>query len=275
MARGELVLFLDSDDVLKPEALAKAVAAFGDSDAVKVQYYLEQVDAKLAALGTRLPGYRFPHVDPRQEIAIYGYYVSPPSSGNVYRKSFLDRIMPIEDEELFRRSADAYPTGLAGLTGKVATIDEVLGLYRVHGANGSDAGDVRTLAHLHHIFMRDLKRERIQHQFGDRLGYHFAHDSARFIPSHSKLRLLSYRLSPEQHPIASDSRVGLLWSGVRAALRFPHLRPTKRLVAIGGFVALAVMPAAFLQRQLAAVISPRHRSSSLRWLAGQRASSRR
>src|ERR1700679_3491903 len=39
-ARGEFVLFLDSDHVLTPDAMTKVVAAFQESDAVKVQFYL-------------------------------------------------------------------------------------------------------------------------------------------------------------------------------------------------------------------------------------------
>src|ERR1700679_1988111 len=50
-ARGEFVLFLDSDDVLAKDTIAKVVAAFQGSDAVKAQFYLRQVDCNLEPLG--------------------------------------------------------------------------------------------------------------------------------------------------------------------------------------------------------------------------------
>jgi glycosyltransferase involved in cell wall biosynthesis len=116
-ARGEFVLFLDSDDVLTQDAMTKVVAAFQESDAVKVQFYLRQVDCDLKPLGYLLPSYGFTQIEPREQISNYGYYISPPASGNAFRKSFLDAIMPIADIEVYRRAADGYTTGLAGLAG--------------------------------------------------------------------------------------------------------------------------------------------------------------
>ena len=166
-ARGAFVLFLDSDDVLEPDAMQKVVDAFLHSDAVKVQFYLQQVDRDLKPLGYLLPSYPFPSMGPREQITAYGYYVSPPASGNAYRKSFLDEIMPIADVELYRQATDGYTTGLAGMAGKIASIGEVLGLYRVHGNNyGGEAG-VKSVRQLHHMFMRDIKREQSQHAFDE------------------------------------------------------------------------------------------------------------
>jgi glycosyltransferase involved in cell wall biosynthesis len=111
-ARGEFVLFLDSDDALMKDAMTKIVAAFQRSDAVKVQFYLQQVDRGLKPLGHLLPSYNFTRIEPRDQIANYGYYVSPPASGNAFRKRFLDDIMPVENEALYRIAADGYTTGI-------------------------------------------------------------------------------------------------------------------------------------------------------------------
>ena len=54
-ARGVFVLFLDSDDVLATDAMQKVVGAFERSNAVKVQFYLRQVDRELKPLGYLLP----------------------------------------------------------------------------------------------------------------------------------------------------------------------------------------------------------------------------
>ena len=158
-ARGAFVLFLDSDDVLAKDAMQKVVGAFERSKAVKVQFYLRQVDRDLKPLGYLLPSYDFSSMDPRKQIAAYGYYVSPPASGNAYRKSFLDEIMPIADVELYRQATDGYTTGLAGMAGKIVSIPEILGFYRVHGDNFGGEGGVKTAGQLHDMFMRDVKRE--------------------------------------------------------------------------------------------------------------------
>jgi hypothetical protein len=49
-----------------------------------------------------LPSYNFTRIAPRDQIANYGYYDSPPATGNAFRKSFLGDIMPIETEALYR-----------------------------------------------------------------------------------------------------------------------------------------------------------------------------
>jgi glycosyltransferase involved in cell wall biosynthesis len=261
-ARGEFVLFLDSDDVLAREAMEKVVGAFEHSNAVKVQFYLRQVDRECKPLGYLLPSYGFPSMDPRKQIAAYGYYVSPPASGNAYRKTFLDEIMPITDEELYRQAADGYTTGLAGMAGKIASIAEILGCYRVHGDNYGGESGVKSVRQLHHMFMRDIKREDSQHAFDDRFDFHFPEDRSRYCPGHTKLRLLSRRMLPSEHPIKTDTAGQLMLCGLMSAVRFPHLKPHQRLVVAVGFLALGLMPRWVLRRHFAAIVSPQNRNKS-------------
>ena len=92
--------------------MQKVVGAFEHSDAVKVRFYLQQVDHELKPLGYCCLGIPYASMDPRKQIAAYGYYVSPPASSNAFRKSFFDEIMPIVDAELYRqvrrRLSDRY-----------------------------------------------------------------------------------------------------------------------------------------------------------------------
>jgi glycosyltransferase involved in cell wall biosynthesis len=261
-ARGEFVLFLDSDDVLAREAMQKVVAAFEHSNAVKVQFYLRQVDRELKPLSYLLPSYGFPSMDQHKQIAAYGYYASPPASGNVYRKSFLDEIMPIADEELYRQAADGYTTGLAGMAGKIASIAEILGFYRVHGDNFGGESGVKSVQQLHHMFMRDIKREHSQHAFDDHFNFHFPEDRSRYCPGHTKLRLLSLRMLPPEHPVKTDTAVNLMFCGLMSAVRFPHLKLHQRLVVAMGFLALGLVPRWVLRRHFAAIVSPRNRNKS-------------
>ena len=262
-ARGEFVLFLDSDDVLTKDAIGSIVSAFKDRDAVKVQFYLRQVDQNLEPLSYILPSYGFSPIEPRKQIINYGYYVSPPASGNAYRKSFLDEIMPIADEGLYRTAADGYTTGLAGLAGTIVSIPEILGLYRVHGENMGGEGGVKSVGQLHHMFMRDIIREDSQHAFGDHFNFHFLADRSRFCPGHTKLRLLSRRMRPDAHPIKTDSVMDLVLSGLVSALKFPHLNLAKRFGVATAFIALGILPRAMLRLYFDAITSPRKRNKAL------------
>jgi glycosyltransferase involved in cell wall biosynthesis len=262
-ARGDFVLFLDSDDVLARDAIAKIASAFKGSDAVKVQFYLEQVDRDLKPLGYRLPSYGFSRMEPREQITNYGYYVSPPASGNAFRKSFLDEIMPIADQELYRRAADGYTTGLAGLAGCVVSIAESLGHYRIHGNNYGGESGVKSIPHLHHMFMRDIKREDSQHAFGDHFNFHFLADRSRYCPGHTKLRLLSRRLRPDAHPIKTDEVSDLLICGLISAVRFPHLKIYRRFGVALGFVALALVPRPLLRRYFHLIASAQQRNKAI------------
>jgi glycosyltransferase involved in cell wall biosynthesis len=258
-ARGELVLFLDSDDFLMRDAITKVVLAFKDNDAVKVQFYLAQADRNLQPLGFLLPSYGFPAMATREQIANYGYYVSPPASGNAFRKTFLDEIMPIVDEELFRHAADGYTTGLAGLTGSVVSISETLGYYRIHGDNHGGESGIRSLEQLHHMFMRDIKREDSEHAFGTHFDFHFSADRSRYCPGHTKFRLLSRRIRPDVHPIKTDRVFSLVLCGLASAIRFPHLKPAKRFGVAIGFIVMGTVPRSMLRAYFDTIASPQKR----------------
>jgi glycosyltransferase involved in cell wall biosynthesis len=259
-ARGKIVLFLDSDDVLARDAIAKVALAFKNSDAVKAQFYLAQVDRDLDPLGYRLPSYDFTSMGTHEQIANYGYYVCPPASGNAFRKSFLDEIMPIRDVVKFRSAPDGYTTGLAGMTGRVVSIAETLGYYRIHGNNFGGEGGVRSVEQLHHMFMRDIIREDNEHAFADRFKFHFLADRSRYCPGHTKLRLLSRRMLPDAHPIRTDTVMDLVLCGLVSALRFPHLTLGKRFKVAVGFVALGLIPRFMLRAYFDAITSPQKRN---------------
>jgi hypothetical protein len=63
-----------------------------------------------------------------------------------------------------------------------------------------------------------------------------------------KLRMASLRLDPKTHPIAGDTRVGLLLKGLRASIREPDLSPKVRASQIVWFTVMAVAPMAVVNR---------------------------
>ena len=90
-SRGELVLFLDADDVAEPTLAQRVVDAWHDG-CVKVQYDLKIIDAAGADLGRRFchfdAGYDAAAV--RRSFARSGTYLWPVTAGNVYARRFLE-----------------------------------------------------------------------------------------------------------------------------------------------------------------------------------------
>ncbi len=137
LSSGEVVIFLDSDDVLMPSAARNAAEALSDPRVAKVHWTLPIIDAE-----GRQTGYL-----QDKELAVgdlrghffadgplsNGTMPSPPTSGNAYARWFLEAVMPVP-EEIYFRSPDEYLFGLAPAYGLIARI-EPQSLYRIHGSN--------------------------------------------------------------------------------------------------------------------------------------------
>jgi glycosyltransferase involved in cell wall biosynthesis len=134
-ATGEVVLFLDADDLLHPDCLHRASALLEPGDS-KVQFRLATLDR--AGVDQNMP---FPHFPPGYSpddvlrgAARSGWYPWTVSTGNVFTRSFLKRVLPIDSSTVYR-SPDGYLSKLAPLYGPVRSLRAVLGGYRVHGKN--------------------------------------------------------------------------------------------------------------------------------------------
>lgn len=132
--RGEMVIFLDGDDLLHPEAAA-AVATRYRPDISRYQWYLEIIDGDGRRSGARIPSRPAEDGDLEARTLSHGprAYVCPPTSGNAWARSLLEQVMPLP--EVHKTNADQYLTDTAPLYGRVLTIDRTLGCFRVHGKN--------------------------------------------------------------------------------------------------------------------------------------------
>lgn len=138
---GEIVCFLDADDLLFPTAMERAVAGFTDPAVVKVHWPLCITDREGIATGERSPAAELAEGDVREVVLREGpdACLFPPTSGNVWRRSFLECVLPLTgaEDQVGRgsASADAILSGLAPLYGRIGRIDETQGTYRQHGGN--------------------------------------------------------------------------------------------------------------------------------------------
>jgi glycosyltransferase involved in cell wall biosynthesis len=132
---GELILFLDSDDVLWPECLSEVTARWRRGLA-KLHFNLEFIDSEGGRIGQTFFQRPLPSGDLRKSALATGIVESMPTSGNVFSRKFLDTVMPVP-ESAWKRGPDVYLFNLAALAGETAAIDRPLGGYRVHGSNMS------------------------------------------------------------------------------------------------------------------------------------------
>jgi glycosyltransferase involved in cell wall biosynthesis len=141
---GEIVLFLDADDLLAPGALA-AVAAAWSPRCAKVQYDLAIIDAEGRDLGRRFCYFdaSYDAAKVRDRFESTGTYRWPVTSGNAFARWFCQHFFPLGP----RQFPDGTLNTVAPLFGEVRTLPRVLGSYRLHGDNGwsSDGGDGQRL----------------------------------------------------------------------------------------------------------------------------------
>lgn len=129
-SRGDVVIFLDADDWLYPEAAARIAAAW-QPGVSKVQFRLDMVGPGGEPIGRQLPRQMHAGEDAERLVCEFGTYGSPPGSGNAFSAGFLRQVLPM-DEPTWRIAADSVPILLAPAHGRVLSLDVALGAYRVH-----------------------------------------------------------------------------------------------------------------------------------------------
>ena len=134
-AHGDVVIFLDADDLLLKDAVANAVAAMAEGVS-KVHWPLWEIDVR----GERTGGIvdpDLPQGDFREAVRRFGPGVedtwpNAATSGNAWSRVFLERVLPMPH---LVTGTDIYLSGLAGAFGRFVTLPEPQSLYRVHGSN--------------------------------------------------------------------------------------------------------------------------------------------
>lgn len=218
-ADADVVMFLDADDTLDPEAAGRVAAAFdGGTDVARVHFRLRVVDAAGTPSGAVKPEARLPL--PRGDLGpqtLRCPFDGPwlPTSGNAFSSDVLRALLPIPEDE-YGICADWYLVHVSSLYGRVEAIDETLGCYRVHGANAyePDAGSL-DLGHLRQtIGFAALTRGHIA-EHARRL--HLRHDEKRAASMCDVAnRAVWLRLRGDVDPLGDDSALSLLRQGMRA-----------------------------------------------------------
>lgn len=136
VSKGEVIIFLDSDDMLAATSLEKAVPFFNNRDVVKVHWPLWIVDEQGKPTGQIYPGGSLAEGDLREHVFQLGptNHLSAPGCGNAWARVFLSQIFPIP-ELLYHNGCDTYMFETAPFFGSLKTISEPQTFYRQHATN--------------------------------------------------------------------------------------------------------------------------------------------
>lgn len=267
--RGEVLLVLDADDRLRPQAAERVAAAFAaDSKLSKVQFPMAIVDAEGRPTGAVKPGghLRAPTGDQRRAELTFPFDLPwLPGGGTGFRTEAVRRILPIPAIDYPRSGADWYLVHLTALLGEAALLDEVCAEYRVHGGNAYELeGDEIDLDHVREAVLFAGATTRSLEALADELGL----DHSQPILSCADLanRLVSLKLEPGRHPIAGDRPLGLLHDALRASRRrFDVSASMKALLAVW-FALEAISPRPLARRLAELFLFPGRRTGANRLL---------
>lgn len=252
-SHGDIVIFLDSDDILARDCVERVVQTFQfDPSLAKVMYRMEVINADGAGLGIFKPPFplRLHTGNVRQYVLSFPFDMTwTPTSGNAFTAHVLRQIFPIPEE--YRILADFYLVHLTPLFGHVAFLESIGAYYRVHGGNHQEREPGKfDLPQLRRMLINATTTCRYIKHIADTFQLEGRPENVDDLYSVSLLsmRLVSLKLDRAGHPFAQDSAWWLCYAGIAAALRRFDVAPMRRAIYIAWFVVLATAPRALTLR---------------------------
>lgn len=246
---GDVVIFLDSDDVLHP-SLPREISRVWREGVSKVQYQMERIDASGRPLGSVIPELRGPPepAEVRYWMNTTTAYPTPPCSGNAYARSFLEQLFPLD--ESCDDFSDSACLVAAPYFGDVVTIARPLAGYRIHERNDSD------LLTDPSRFVREVERALWRHRYARRVAgaRGAAEDESllfrgRFL---LQLRAAALRLQRGAAPLPGDGRLRMLRDAVASPFHPGPENPRKRILIAIWCIAVILAPPRLARRLVAA-----------------------
>lgn len=266
-SRGEWVLFLDSDDLLDADAIERMMA-LAEPGVAKVQGYLERIGPEGEPLGGVVP-FRMHDGDVGGIARRFRQYASPPGSGNLFRRSAIEPYFPMRAAD-WRRSADTVPILLAALHGRVASVGEPIGSYRLHLADRRAAGLVGNIDRSLAGALRQAEhRRRLVQAWGSERGGHVWPDEWLMPPWDCRTRAMSWRLQRGEHPYPQDTRDSIRAALAQSLAAWPGYSALERGMLRAWLEAMLCLPRTLTGMVARENASGRWRARLRRWRGGQ------
>lgn len=238
---GDLIFFLDSDDILLPEAAEVAIKEWYPGVS-KVQFPMMVIDCAGKPAGSIYPNNFSAHYAPemiKQRLLRTGIYPNSPTTGNLWSRELCDRVFPVPEGEL--AGVDSYLLMAAPLYGDVITLSTPLAKYRVHDSNIWSQTRFDP-AKLSYYCQQEATRTAYLVTRAEELNLRL--EAERLLSQnhvHLMSRISSRRLSA-QHPYPSDRIARLLWHSYRAVLSDPSISTRTKALLLIWFTGVAISP---------------------------------
>jgi glycosyltransferase involved in cell wall biosynthesis len=135
VSRGDIVCFLDADDVFLSHKVAEIIKARRKHpDAVLYYHRMQIVDIHGTPIGRPWPLDLWTGSIKKKVEQSGGWWPRPTTSALCFSRHFLDQVLPVP-EAGFKLCADAYLGDLAPYFGMIIGVPKALSLYRQHGGN--------------------------------------------------------------------------------------------------------------------------------------------
>ena len=243
--RGDLVLFLDADDVLAPGAVAAVVAAW-TPDVARISFPMRVMTETGRLLDVQRPHGEALDLTIEQQFAQFGEAVSACQSANAYAASVLRPILPI-DEQAWSFPPDCYLNALTSVSGRMVSLPDPLGGYRLHSSNFTLRNTVDRRRRAGVAAMHVRLHEALRRFVGEALWPRFRPILPTFHWFH---RLISLCAMPDLHPFPCDRRGALLRRCLGAVWAKQDAGLGRKLILISGAFTVALLPSWLLRRLL-------------------------
>ena len=239
---GDLVIFLDADDFLWTSCVSEVVCHWR-SDLMKIHFNLAIIDGSGNSLGDLYLKPPLPRGDLRQQLITHGTVASMPTSGNVFPRAFLDRVMPMP-EVGWERDADAYLFNLAALSGEVGAIDQPLGGYRLHGGNVTAMVKEGKLnkSGLRKFLEREILTDQSLAAYGQRIGVPYRLGTLTGSLPHLQQLFLHEKLFHGDHCFGENSAFRIFILYMRLLLSSKRLSVYKKSIIACWSLAVMLLP---------------------------------
>jgi glycosyltransferase involved in cell wall biosynthesis len=199
---GDIVYYLDADDFVLPGAFRRLREIYHPACAAYF-FPLCYADPEGQLSGGQFPpkGTPLPEGDLAPVLSQTGRVLTPVTSGMVFARWAMDRIMPI-DTALFDYGADGYLGAAIPFCGPIRSSSEAIGVYRLHGKQHSNrrAGYSAYAKLARWRMVHDAGRYEVIRRGAAARGLTPAPDLGERDALHQLERLISLVYEPDQHP---------------------------------------------------------------------------